>query len=86
MQEPKMDATRREQILSYKIDATVTVREAGGVQFATWCLVKINNLAFFNQDVQKISALGKGYPGKTMEEDLKIDYVETLVRLGVVTL
>lgn len=81
-----MDGRDRDKLLDYKIANDMTVRAAGGVTFATWCLSKINNLQFFNADVQKISALSHGHPGKEMEDDVKIDFMETLVKLGVIKL
>ena len=81
-----MDGPIRDKMLDLKIDATVTVRDAKAVQFAVWCLGKINGLKFFDPDVQKISALAQQHPGSEIDEDTKIDYVETLIKLGVVKL
>lgn len=82
-----MDGPIRDKMLDLKIDDVgVTVRQAKAVQFAVWCLSKINGLKFFDPDVQKISALAQQHPGSEIDEDTKIDYVETLIKLGVVSL
>lgn len=82
-----MSGPDREKILNYQIDQVgVTVRSASGMQFATWCLAKINNLGFFSPDVQKIAALAHGYPGRTIDDDQKVDFVLILKKLGAITI
>jgi hypothetical protein len=74
----------RDRYLNAKIDATVTVREAGGVQFVGFLLSKVNGMNGMDPRVVEINALSQGYPGRNLTDDNKIEWLKRLEALGVV--
>lgn len=78
-----MTQEERDAYLNIKLDATTTVRDALATQFIAWCLGKVNNLSAFNSSVNEITSLSLSYPGRTMDEDRKIDLLQKLEKLGV---
>ncbi len=70
--------------LDIKIDANITVKEAGGAAFIQWVLKEVSkaNLVNSNEAVE-LNALANFYPGATMSDDEKIKIIEKMVKAGI---
>jgi hypothetical protein len=73
-----------ERYLNSKIDATTTVREAGGTQFIAYLLRKVSGWKTFDPTVVEINQLAMSYPGRVLTDEFKCKWMEKLEKLGVV--
>lgn len=72
-----------ERYMNIKIDATTTVRDAGGVQFITYLLGKVNGMSAMDSRVVEINALAGGYPGTHLTDENKIQWLQKLEAIGI---
>ena len=78
-----MTNEEKEKYLNIKIDSTTTVREAGAVSFVTWMLKKVDGASTFDKSVAEIRNLSFGYPGRTMSDETKIEWLQKLESIGI---
>jgi hypothetical protein len=72
-----------EEYLELKIDANTTVKDAGGMQFISFLLKKIDGQNAFDSRVATISGLAHSFPSKTMPDEDKIRYLKMLEELNI---
>jgi hypothetical protein len=73
----------KNRYMNVKIDATTTVRDAGGVQFVSYLLNKVNGMNGMDPRVLEITALAGGYPGRNLTDENKINWLQKLEALGI---
>jgi hypothetical protein len=72
-----------EEYLELKIDANTKVKDAGGMQFISFLLKKIDGQNAFDSRVTTISGLANSFPSKTMPDEDKIRYLKMLEELNI---
>ena len=75
----------RDNYLNIMIDASTSVRDALATSFIAWCLKKVNNLPAFDPNVNEITSMSLTYPGRLMDDDKKIEILQKLEKLGVLS-
>jgi hypothetical protein len=66
-----------------KIDATTTAKDATAVQFIQWVLKKVNDSGINNTTTTELNMLSSGYPGRTMDDNQKIELLKKLTKAGI---
>ncbi|MHB8483520.1 MAG: hypothetical protein ACYDBV_12435 [Nitrospiria bacterium] len=73
-----------ENILETKLDATKTLREAGGAEFMQWAMKKLNNIPQKTPAVSELVMLANNHPGKTMTDEQKINILKKMEKAGII--
>ena len=74
----------RDRYLNTKIDATMLVKDAPGVNFVSYLLKKVNGMNAMDPRVAEINALSQAYPGRNLSDDNKIEWLQKLEALGII--
>lgn len=65
------------------IDATTSAKDALGTQFVQWVLRLVTQSGLSNSTIAELNMLSGQYPGRTLEDQQKIDLIKKMRTAGI---